>query len=163
MAQHLTAVTIVVADYDRALDFYVGALGFDLVEDTDLGRGKRWILVAPPGSRETRLLLARAADPAQAASIGAQAGGRVFLFLATDDFARDHARMSAAGVAFLETPRTESYGRVAVFADPFGNRWDLIESVGAGASPDRRHVDGASFAAFSEWNGPADTIAYVDL
>ncbi len=131
MAQHLSAVTLVVPDYDRAIAFYVGALGFDLVEDSDLGGGKRWVLVAPPGSRETRLLLARAADSEQAAAVGRQAGGRVFLFLATDDFDRDHARMTGAGVAFAEPPRREPYGTVAVFADPFGNRWDLIDPARA--------------------------------
>ncbi|MEZ5670639.1 MAG: VOC family protein [Alphaproteobacteria bacterium] len=127
MSAHIAAVALLVPDYDAGLDFYVGRLGFALVEDTDLGDGKRWVLVAPPGARETRLLLAKAASPAQAAAVGNQAGGRVFLFLATDDFARDHAAFTAAGVRFLEPPRHEAYGTVAVFADPWGNRWDLIQ------------------------------------
>ena len=113
-----------------ALDFYVGTLGFELVQDTDLGGGKRWVLIAPPGAAETHILLARAVDEAQTASIGHQAGGRVFLFLHTDDFARDHARMVAAGVTFEEEPRTEPYGTVAVWRDPFGTRWDLLQLKG---------------------------------
>lgn len=127
MPQHIGAVALVVRDYDEAVAFYVGTLGFDLVEDTALGPGKRWVLVAPPGSAETRLLLARAATPEQASRIGDQTGGRVFLFLHTDDFARDHARMRSRGVRFLEEPRTEPYGTVAVFEDPYGNRWDLLQ------------------------------------
>ncbi|HYD98861.1 MAG TPA: VOC family protein [Alphaproteobacteria bacterium] len=127
MKQAIAAVALVVPDYDPAIAFYVGVLGFELLEDTPLGPDKRWVRVAPPGATETALLLAKAATPAQAAAIGAQAGGRVFLFLRTDDFDRDHARMLAAGVAFLEAPRREAYGKVAVFRDPFGNRWDLIE------------------------------------
>ena len=127
MARTISAVTLVVPDYDAAIGFYVGALGFDLVADTPLGGGRRWVLVAPPGGAGTRLLLAQAATDAQRARIGDQTGGRVFLFLTTDDFARDHAAMTARGVAFLEAPRHEAYGTVAVFADPFGNRWDLIE------------------------------------
>ena len=130
MAQHISAVTVVVDDYDRAIAFYRDALGFDLVEDSDLGAGKRWVLVAPKGARETRLLLAEAASPEQAARVGDQTGGRVFLFLTTSDFSGDHARMLAAGVEFLEAPRDEAYGRVAVFRDPFGNTWDLIEPKG---------------------------------
>jgi catechol 2,3-dioxygenase-like lactoylglutathione lyase family enzyme len=121
----LAAVTLLVPDYAAGLAYFVGALGFELIEDTDLGAGKRWVLVAPPGGG-TRLLLARAATPAQAAAVGNQAGGRVGFFLETDDFDRDHAALSARGVAFAEAPRAEPYGRVAVFADPFGNRWDLI-------------------------------------
>ncbi|MGF1605448.1 MAG: VOC family protein [Rhodothalassiaceae bacterium] len=127
MRQCLSANTLVVPDYDAALAFYVGALGFILIEDTAVSATKRWVLVAPPGSTETRLLLAEAATPAQRAAIGNQTGGRVFLFLSTDDFDRDHARFLDAGVRFLEAPRDEPYGRVAVFEDPFGNRWDLIE------------------------------------
>jgi len=126
----ISAVSLVVPDYDEAVAFYVGRLGFELIQDTALGPDKRWILVAPPGAGECRLLLAKAATPAQSAAIGAQAGGRVFLFLTTDDFAREHARFLAAGVAFMEAPRDEPYGRVAVFADPFGNLWDLIEPAG---------------------------------
>jgi len=129
MKQIIGAVTLVVPDYDEALDFYVGSLGFELIEDTPLSETKRWVLVAPKGSMETRLLLAQADAPAQAASIGNQAGGRVFLFLNTDDFDRDHKSMVAAGVTFLESPRSEPYGKVAVFQDPFGNKWDLIEKT----------------------------------
>jgi catechol 2,3-dioxygenase-like lactoylglutathione lyase family enzyme len=125
--QHIAAVTLVVPDYDAAIAFYVGALGFELLEDADLGGGKRWVRVAPRGA-ETCLLLAKAATPEQAASIGNQTGGRVGFFLHTDDFARDHAAMSAKGVRFLEEPRNESYATVAVFADPFGNKWDLLQA-----------------------------------
>jgi catechol 2,3-dioxygenase-like lactoylglutathione lyase family enzyme len=108
MTRRLTLTALLVRDYDEAIGFYVGALGFDLVEDTPLGGDKRWVVVRPPGSDGAGLLLARAADEAQAARVGDQAGGRVFLFLQTDDFARDHARMSAAGVRFLEPPRREA-------------------------------------------------------
>ena len=127
MPQHIGAVALVVRDYDEAIAFYVGTLGFDLVEDTRLGPDKRWVLVAPPGSTEARLLLARAATAEQASRIGDQTGGRVFLFLHTDDFARDYAEMRSRGVRFLEEPRTEPYGTVAVFEDPYGNRWDLLQ------------------------------------
>ena len=151
MAQHLSAVTLVVPDYDRALDFYVGTLGFDLVEDTNVGPGKRWVLVAPPGSDETRMLLARAERPSETAAIGNQTGGRVFLFLSTDDFARDHARMREAGVTFTEAPRREAYGRVAVFTDLFGNRWDLIEPAGGTGRSRSGRPDGVARA-----NAPAD-------
>ncbi len=129
MPQHISAITLVVPNYDVAIAFYVGALGFMLVQDTPLPDGKRWVLVAPPGTRETRLLLAKADGPAQTARIGDQAGGRVVLFLTTDDFAREHAAMLSRGVVFLETPRHEAYGKVAVFRDPFGNKWDLIEPI----------------------------------
>ncbi|MHA7776210.1 VOC family protein [Roseibium sp. M-1] len=127
MKQKIGAIALVVPDYDAAIAFYTGKLGFDLIGDTDLGGGKRWVLVAPKGSSETRLLLAKAEGDGQQAAIGNQAGGRVFLFLNTDDFDRDHKAMTAAGVTFLETPRTEAYGKVPVFEDPFGNKWDLIE------------------------------------
>ncbi|WP_415715180.1 VOC family protein [Roseibium sp.] len=129
MKQIIGAITLVVPDYDAAIAFYVGKLGFDLIEDTRLTDTKRWVLVAPKGSTESRLLLAQADGKAQEAAIGNQAGGRVFLFLNTDDFDRDHAAMSASGVEFLEKPRSESYGKVAVFRDPFGNQWDLIQHV----------------------------------
>ncbi|MCL4149826.1 UNVERIFIED_CONTAM: hypothetical protein GTU68_008540 [Idotea baltica] len=127
MKQVIGAVTLVVPDYDRAIAFYTQKLGFDLIGDTPLSDTKRWVLVAPKGSTETRLLLARADGPDQQATIGKQAGGRVFLFLNTDDFDRDYQAMQDAGVTFLEPPRTEPYGKVAVFQDPFGNKWDLIE------------------------------------
>ena len=119
-------VALVVGDYDEALSFFVERLGFELVDDTPLGGGKRWVVVGPRGGG-TALLLARAADPEQRASIGNQTGGRVAFFLETDDFAADHARLLAAGVRFLEAPRSEPYGTVAVFEDLYGNRWDLVE------------------------------------
>lgn len=125
MSQHLAAIALLVRDYDEALAYYAGTLGFDVLEDTDLGQGKRWVRVAPPGGH-TALVLARAATPEQALHIGHQAGGRVFLFLHTTDFAADHARMRARGVRFLEEPRHERYGSVAVFEDLYGNRWDLL-------------------------------------
>ena len=127
MSKMISAVTVVVPDYDAAIAFYVGTLGFDLIEDTAVSPRKRWVLVAPPGARETRLLLARADGKTQEAAIGNQTGGRVFLFLATDDFDADYRRYLDRGVNFREQPRTESYGRVVVFADPFGNLWDLIQ------------------------------------
>ena len=127
---HLGLVALLVRDYDEAIRFYVDKVGFTLVEDSDLGDGKRWVVVAPPGSRETSLLLARAATPGEEARIGDQTGGRVFLFLRTGDFATDHARMAAAGVTFLEAPRHEAYGTVAVFEDLYGNQWDLIQPAG---------------------------------
>jgi catechol 2,3-dioxygenase-like lactoylglutathione lyase family enzyme len=126
MTARLAAVTLVVPDYDAAIEFYVGKLGFELLEDTDLGGGKRWVRVVPKGA-ETALLLAKAANPDQQAAIGNQTGGRVGFFLQTDDFERDHAAFCAKGVHFRETPRHELYGIVAVFEDPFGNAWDLIE------------------------------------
>jgi catechol 2,3-dioxygenase-like lactoylglutathione lyase family enzyme len=135
--QYLAAVTLLVRDYDEAKAFYVGTLGFTLVEDTRITDEKRWILVAPPGSRETRILLAKAATPAQQARIGDQTGGRVFLFLHTDDFWRDYHAMRERGVAFRETPRHEPYGIVAVFEDLYGNRWDLIQLTGGSAPPRR--------------------------
>ena len=122
----LGAVSLLVRDYDEAIAFYVGTLGFDLSEDTDMGGGKRWVTVTPKGG-ETSLLLARATTPEQTARIGDQAGGRVWLFLETDDFARDHAAWTAGGVRFREAPRREAYGMVAVFEDLYGNAWDLIE------------------------------------
>ncbi len=122
----LAMVTLVVPDYAAGLAFYAGVLGCRIVEDTDLGAGKRWVMVAPAGGG-ARLLLARAATPDQQAAIGAQAGGRVAFFFTTDDIARDHQHLSDQGVVFEAPPRREPYGQVAVFRDPFGNRIDLIE------------------------------------
>ncbi|WP_425604074.1 VOC family protein [Luteimonas kalidii] len=119
--------TLVVADYDAAIDWYTAALGFALLEDRPLDAGKRWVVVAPTGGTGAALLLARASGDAQGARIGDQTGGRVAFFLETDEFARDHAAMQARGVEFLEAPRHESYGTVAVFQDLYGNRWDLLE------------------------------------
>jgi catechol 2,3-dioxygenase-like lactoylglutathione lyase family enzyme len=119
-------VTLVVRDYDEAIRFYVDAVGFVLREDSDLGDGKRWVVVAPPDGG-AGLLLARASGADQKARVGDQTGGRVAFFLETDDFGRDHARMVAAGVRFLEEPRHEPYATVAVFEDLYGNRWDLLQ------------------------------------
>ncbi|PZQ99429.1 MAG: extradiol dioxygenase [Cereibacter sphaeroides] len=121
----LAAVALVVRDYDEAIEFFVGVMGFRLTSDIDQGT-KRWVTVEPPGGG-AQLLLARAAGVQQEQAIGNQTGGRVFLFLETDDFARDHARMMAAGIRFEEEPRFEPYGIVAVWRDPFGNHWDLIQ------------------------------------
>jgi len=127
LARTIATVSLLVPDYDDGIAFFVGRLGFRLVEDTDVGGGRRWVVVRPPGEGGASLLLARAATARQRAAVGDQCGGRVFLFLETDDFAREHAAMTAAGVHFEEAPRTEPYGTVAVFRDPFGNRWDLLE------------------------------------
>ncbi len=126
---HLEQIALIVDDYDRAIAFFVDALGFELAEDspalTNDGRPKRWVVVRPPGG-ETGILLARADGEAQAAAVGGQFAGRVGLFLRVDDFAAAHARMTAAGVEFLTEPRDEPYGRVAVFRDVAGNKWDLL-------------------------------------
>jgi catechol 2,3-dioxygenase-like lactoylglutathione lyase family enzyme len=127
MRQQIGYVAVVVRDYDEAIAFYTQTLGFHLLEDTDLGGGKRWVLVAPPGSAGTALLLARAATPEQESRIGNQTGGRVFLFLHTDDFWRDYHALRSRGVQFESEPRQEAYGTVAVFVDLYGNRWDLLE------------------------------------
>ena len=126
MSMQLSLTALLVRDYAEAIGFFVRKLGFTLTADTDQGGGKRWVVVAPD-DHAGGLLLARAADAAQAAHVGDQTGGRVFLFLETDDFAADHRRMTEAGVRFLEAPRREPYGTVAVFEDLYGNRWDLIE------------------------------------
>jgi catechol 2,3-dioxygenase-like lactoylglutathione lyase family enzyme len=126
---HLAALSLLVRDYDEAIAFYVGKLGFDLSEDTDMGGGKRWVRVTPKGG-QTSLLLARAVDEARQSRVGDQSGGRVWLFLQTDNFARDHAAFVAAGVHFREAPRHEPYGVVAVFEDLYGNGWDLIQPAG---------------------------------
>ncbi|MDF1631602.1 VOC family protein [Mycoplana sp. MJR14] len=127
MRGRIALVTLVVPDYDRAIAFYCGALRFELVEDTQMPDGKRWVVVRPKGGEGTGLLLARAANEAQAEAIGRQTGGRVGFFLHTDDFEHDFSGFVAAGVRFLEQPRTEAYGTVAVFEDPFGNKWDLLQ------------------------------------
>jgi catechol 2,3-dioxygenase-like lactoylglutathione lyase family enzyme len=127
MTQSLATVALLVADYDDAITFYCDRLGFNLVTDTDMGGGKRWVLVAPPGQNGAQLLLARAEGDSQRAAVGNQGGGRVMFFLNTTNFARDHAAMVKGGVSFLEAPRHEAYGSVAVFEDLYGNKWDLIE------------------------------------
>ena len=128
MKQSLGLVSLVVGDYDEALEFFVGKLGFELVEDTYVPeQSKRWVVVSPPGATESRLLLARASSAEQVSRIGAQTGGRVFLFLHTDDFWRDYERYKARGVEFVRPPRQESYGTVAVFTDLYGNMWDLLQ------------------------------------
>ena len=126
--QSLGLVSLVVRDYDEALDFFVGKLGFLLVEDSLVPeQAKRWVVITPPGALESRLLLARAATPEQKSRIGAQTGGRVFLFLHTDDFWRDFEHYKAQGIVFVREPRDEPYGTVAVFKDLYGNLWDLVE------------------------------------
>ena len=128
MRQSIVHVALVVRDYDEAIAFYTEKLGFRLVEDTyQPEQDKRWVVVAPPGSQGTTLLLARASTPEQEAFVGNQAGGRVFLFLETDDFQRDYDRMVALGITFVRPPKTEPYGTVAVFQDLYGNLWDLLQ------------------------------------
>ncbi len=131
MAQSIGYVALVVRDYDEAITFFTQSLGFELIEDSVSedrhGQDKRWVLVAPPGSRGTTILLARASTPEEVKCIGNQTGGRVFLFLHTDDFWRDYRAMTARGVKFHEAPREEGYGTVAVFEDLYGNKWDLLE------------------------------------
>lgn len=128
MKQHLGLTALVVRDYDEAIEFYVGKLGFELIEDEyQPAQNKRWVVVAPPGASESQLLLARASNDEQASRVGNQTGGRVFLFLYTDDFQRDYSAYIANGVNFVRAPKTEGYGTVAVFEDLYGNRWDLIE------------------------------------
>ena len=126
MEQAIGHVAFLVKEYDEAIAWFTGKLGFTLVEDIPQGPGKRWVVVAPPGASGTSLLLARASSDGQSRSIGCQAGGRVFLFLRTDDFQRDYKRMGELGVTFLESPREEAYGTVVVFQDLYGNRWDLL-------------------------------------
>jgi len=126
-------VTVVVRDYDEAISFYVDVLGFRLLEDTRVDETKRWVVVAPLGRSGTRLLLARAATAHQVSRVGDQTGGRVAFFLTTDDVDRDYEKLAAAGVRFEESPRTEAYGRVAVFEDLYGNRWDLIGPASSGS------------------------------
>ena len=128
MKQRIAHVALVVADYDEAIAFYTQKLHFTVVEDTyQPAQDKRWVVIAPPGASGTTLLLARASTPEQARFVGNQAGGRVFLFLETDDFWRDHAAMTAAGISFVRPPSEQSYGTVAVFEDLYGTRWDLVQ------------------------------------
>lgn len=129
MTQSLAAVAFLAPDYDSAIAWFRDALGFDLLVDEPMGPDKRWVVVAPPGGAGARLVIARASDAAQRAAIGAAAGGRVGYFLETDDFTRDYAAMQARGVRFLEAPRREAYGVVAVFVDPWGGKWDLLQPV----------------------------------
>lgn len=134
--QSIVHVAIVVRDYDEAIEFYTKTLDFTLVEDTyQPEQDKRWVVVAPPGSHGTSLLLARASTPEQTPFVGNQTGGRVFLFLNTDDFQRDYATLVARGVVFVREPKTESYGTVAVFKDLYGNLWDLLELKGNAPRP----------------------------
>lgn len=130
MQQRIAQVAIVVKEYDEAIAFYTGKLGFELIEDTVLSPAKRWVLVQPPGNKGCRLLLAKASGDEQVSRIGNQTGGRVFLFLETDDFDRDYKRFSNNGVRFIREPVIEEYGKVAVFEDLYGNFWDLIEPAG---------------------------------
>jgi catechol 2,3-dioxygenase-like lactoylglutathione lyase family enzyme len=127
MSQSIATIALVVRDYDEAIAFYRDKVGFALLADTALGGGRRWVLMGPSGGQGARLLLARAEGASQQACIGNQAGGRVMLFLHTDDFRRDHQSMLERGVVFVEAPRHEPYGSVAVFSDLYGNKWDLIE------------------------------------
>ena len=129
MPQSIAHVTLLVRNYDEALAFFTQALGFRVVEDTPLSATTRWLLVAPPDSRSANLLLAEADTPQQLQTIGKQAGDRVFLFLFTDNFVRDHQHMQSHNVKFLESPRHEPYGTVAVFEDLCGNKWDLLQSA----------------------------------
>lgn len=128
MKQSIVHIALVVRDYDEAIDFYTKKLHFDLIEDTyQAEQDKRWVVVAPPGSRETTILLAKASKPEQEPFIGSQAGGRVFLFLNTDDFWRDYKDMVSKGIEFVRPPKEADYGTVAVFKDLYGNLWDLLE------------------------------------
>lgn len=127
MKQRIALMTLLIDEYDKAIAYYTGTLGFTLVEDSVVEAGKRWVVVAPQGPKESALLLAEAANDRQRQAIGSQAGGRVFLFLHTDDFHRDYAAYRQRGVMFVEEPRNEAYGTVAVFLDLYGNHWDLIQ------------------------------------
>ena len=125
--KHLALIALVIPDYDEAIEYYTTVLGFSLLEDEPREPGKRWVVVSPSATHGAKLLLARAATDEQRSRVGNQTGGRVFLFLHTNEFDADYARYKAAGVEFTETPRNESYGRVVVFRDRYGNKWDLIE------------------------------------
>lgn len=130
MPQAIKSVTLVVREYDEAVDFFTVLLGFTILEDRPLGDGKRWVRVSPPGDAGTSILLAKATTPVQSARIGDQTGGRVAYFLTTDDFWTDYRAMRERGVRFVEAPREEGYGTVAVFLDLYGNRWDLVQPIG---------------------------------
>ncbi len=134
MPQHIAQLSLLVDDHDRAIAWYTTALNFELIEDLHLSNTKRWVVIAPKGSNGTRILLAKATTPEQVAAIGDQCGGRVFLFLHTDDLARDHAHMTKAGVEFIWGPEQQPWGLVAVFRDLHGNLWDLIQPKASGAT-----------------------------
>lgn len=139
IAQRIGLVSLVVDDYDDALAFFIGKLGFSLVEDTPVPeQSKRWVVVTPPGATESRLLLARASNEEQRSRVGSQTGGRVFLFLHTNDFQRDYERYKANGIEFVREPKREPYGMVAVFKDLYGNLWDLVEPSDANLSSSRQ-------------------------
>jgi len=127
MKQRIAHIALAVNDYDEAIKFYTEKLNFDLIEDTKLNETKRWVLIAPPGAKECCLLLAKATDDKQRSFVGNQIGGRVFLFLITDDFWRDYNKMQKKGIHFIRIPKEEEYGTVAVFEDLYGNLWDLLE------------------------------------
>ncbi|MFC7291036.1 VOC family protein [Hirschia litorea] len=127
MAQFIAAFSLLVPDYDSGIEFYVGKLGFNLIEDTPRSPTKRWVVIAPKGAPQTHIILAKADGPSQEKAIGNQTGGRVSFFLQTDDFDADYAAMRANGVTFLETPRDEPYAKVVVWQDPFGNKWDMLQ------------------------------------
>nr|WP_295933628.1 VOC family protein [uncultured Dyadobacter sp.] len=127
MKQRIAHISLLVQDYDEAIEFYTKKLGFRLIEDSKLSEDKRWVIVAPPGAEECGLLLAKAVGEQQIASVGNQTGGRVFLFLSTDDFWRDYDVMESHGIQFVRSPKEEDYGLVAVFADLYGNLWDLLQ------------------------------------
>ncbi len=131
MKQHIAHIALVVKDYDEAINWYRDKLNFTLIEDTELSSEKRWVMMAPPGAKETCILLAKAADEAQLAAVGNQSGGRVFLFLFTDDFQRGYVSMLANGVQFVRTPEDQPHGKVAVFKDLYGNLWDFIQPNGS--------------------------------
>ena len=131
MITSLSAISLLVPDYDEGLAFFAGALGFTIEEDVRLDAEKRWVVVSPPGGAGARIVLATPGDERQRARIGDQTGGRVGFFLLTDDFAKDHAALCARGVTFLESARRERYGVVAVFVDPWGGKWDLLQPIGA--------------------------------
>ena len=138
MKQSIGLVSLVVPEYDEAIAFYVGVLGFTLIDDSFVPeQNKRWVVVAPPGSTESRLLLARASTPEQSTRVGNQTGGRVFLFLYTDDFARDFRSFKSKGVVFIREPSEQAYGTVAVFKDPWGNLWDLFQPKADGGQNSR--------------------------